>query len=55
MIENEGLKQMVKGLYEAENPEKAKRLNDDVVNNIISSSNGDYKQIVKGFYDNENP
>ena len=52
---NEKLKALIQGLYQKENPEKAQRLNDDVINNIISTYNGDYKAIVKGLYDKENP
>ena len=55
MKDKDGLKNLIKGLYQTENPDKAKRLTDDVINNIISSNNSDYKKIVKGFYDNEDP
>lgn len=51
----DGLKNLIRGIYEKENPEKAKRLNDDVINGIITTYNGDHRQITKAIYDKENP
>ena len=33
----DGLNQLVRDIYNKENPEKAKRLTDDIVNNIVST------------------
>lgn len=51
----DGLNQLVRDIYNKENPEKAKRLTDDIVNNIVTTYGNDYKQIVQKIYEKENP
>lgn len=51
----DGLNQLVRDIYNKENPEKAKRLTDDIVGNIVTTYGNDYKQIVQNIYEKENP
>jgi hypothetical protein len=54
-VKKDSIKSMVRDLYQFENPEKAKRLTETVLDNIIDTYDGDFKKILENFYENENP